>query len=78
MGDAGLGQDTENDMDLSSVSPGYDFESGGAYGGGSFPNYGDEDDDLVEMEDELDEDLKESFVSNKKQILEMFQRMNRF
>ena len=78
LGDAGLGQDTENDMDLSSVSPGYDFESGGAYGGGSFPNYGDEDDDLVEMEEELDEDLKESFNSNKKQILEMFQRMNRF
>jgi hypothetical protein len=78
LGDAGLGQDTENDMDLSSVSTGYDFESGGAYGGGSFPNYGDEDDDLVEMEEELDEDLKESFNSNKKQILEMFQRMNRF
>lgn len=78
MGDAGLGQDTENDMDLGSASSGYDFDSGGPYGGGSFPDTEGDDDDLVEMEEEIDEDLRESFQENKKVILEMFQRMNKF
>ena len=71
MGDEGLGQDTENDMDLEKSEPGYDFYSGGAYGGESFANTDDVDDS------EEWESLSEA-KSERKQILEMMQRMKNF
>jgi hypothetical protein len=71
MGDEGLGQDTENDMNLSEVEPGYDFYSGGSKGGESYPNYDDGD------EGEDWEELTEA-KSERKQILEMMQRMKNF
>jgi hypothetical protein len=67
MGDEGLGQDTENDMDLSNVKPAYDFESDGAL------NVYEDD-----IEEEVDEDLKESFSKQRNLTLEMFQRMGKF
>lgn len=71
MGDEGLGQDTENDMDLGKSEPGYDFYSGGSEGGESFPN-------TDEMEESDDwEELTEA-KSERKQILEMIQRMKNF
>jgi len=66
-GDEGLGQDTENDMDLSNVKPAYDFESDGAL------NVYEDD-----VEEEVDEDLKESFSKQRNLTLEMFQRMGKF
>jgi len=66
-GDEGLGQDTENDMDLSNVKPAYDFESDGAL------NVYEDD-----IEEEVDEDLKESFSKQRNLTLEMFQRMSKF
>jgi hypothetical protein len=71
MGDEGLGQDTENDMDLGKSEPGYDFYSGGSEGGESFPNT----DEMEESEDW--EELTEA-KSERKQILEMIQRMKNF
>jgi len=71
MGDEGLGQDTENDMDLGKSEPGYDFYSGGSAGGESFPNY----DDGEESEDW--EELTEA-KSERNQILEMMERMKKF
>jgi len=71
MGDEGLGQDTENDMDLQKVDTGYNFVSGGSEGGDVFPN---EDD----IDEEVDEDLKESFTEQRKLTLEMFKRLSRF
>lgn len=71
MGDEGLGQDTENDMDLGKSEPGYDFYSDGSEGGESFPN-------TDEMEESDDwEELTEA-KSERKQILEMIQRMKNF
>jgi hypothetical protein len=66
-GDEGLGQDTENDMDLSSAKTPYDFESDGAL------NVYEDD-----IEEEVDEDLKESFSKQRNLTLEMFQRMGKF
>ena len=66
-GDEGLGQDTENDMDLSSAKTPYDFESDGAL------NVYETD-----IEEEVDEDLKESFSKQRNLTLEMFQRMGKF
>jgi hypothetical protein len=71
MGDEGLGQDTENDMNLSEVEPGYGFYSGGSKGGESYPNYDDGD------EGEDWEELTEA-KTERKQILEMMQRMKNF
>ena len=71
MGDEGLGQDTENDMDLGKSKPGYDFYSGGSEGCESFPNT----DEMEESEDW--EELTEA-KSERKQILEMIQRMKNF
>jgi hypothetical protein len=71
MGDEGLGQDTENDMDLGKSEPGYDFYSDGSEGGESYPNYDDGD------EGEDWEELTEA-KSERKQILEMMQRMKNF
>jgi hypothetical protein len=71
MGDEGLGQDTENDMDLGKSEPGYDFYSDGSEGGESFPNT----DEMEESEDW--EELTEA-KSERKQILEMIQRMKNF
>ncbi len=70
MGDEGLGQDTENDMDLGKSEAGYNFYSGGSEGGESYP-------DTEDMEDDEWEDLTEA-KSERKQILEMMQRMKRF
>jgi len=66
-GDGGLGQDTEDDMDLSDVKPAYNFKSGGVLG-----VYEDN------VEEEVDEDLKESFSKQRNLTLEMFQRMGKF
>jgi len=66
-GDEGLGQDTENDMDLSNAKTPYDFESDGAL------NVYEDD-----IEEEVDEDLKESFSKQRNLTLEMFQRMGKF
>jgi hypothetical protein len=66
-GDEGLGQDTENDMDLSNAKTPYDFESDGAL------NVYEDD-----IEEEVDEDLKESFSKQRNLTLEMFQRMSKF
>ena len=70
MGDEGLGQDTENDMDLSSIKSPYNFTSDGSEGG--------DDDSEFNVEEEVDEDLQESFTKQRNLTLEMFQRMGRF
>jgi hypothetical protein len=54
-------------MDLSNVKPAYDFESDGAL------NVYEDD-----VEEEVDEDLKESFSKQRNLTLEMFQRMGKF
>lgn len=54
-GDAGLGMDTENDMDLGKSDSGYDFYSDGAEGGESYSNYNED----VDMES--GEELTPSF-----------------
>jgi len=70
-GDGNLGMDTEDDMDLSSVKPAYNFVSQG-----SVDPYGvEEEEDLEEM---VDEDLKESFMEKRKLVMEMFNRMSKF
>ena len=70
MGDEGLGQDTENDMDLSMIKSPYNFTSDGSEGG--------DDDSEFNVEEEVDEDLQESFTKQRNLTLEMFQRMGRF
>ena len=70
MGDEGLGQDTENDMDLSSIKSPYNFTSDGFEDG--------DDDSEFNVEEEVDEDLQESFTKERKLTLEMFQRMSKF
>ena len=69
-GDEGLGQDTENDMDLSMIKSPYTFTSDG-------PEEGDDDSEF-NVEEEVDEDLQESFTKERKLTLEMFQRMSKF
>lgn len=69
-GDEGLGQDTENDMDLGSSKPAYNFMSGGAEDG--------DDDSEFNVEEEVDDNLQESFKSQRKLTLEMFQRFNKY
>lgn len=71
MGDEGLGQDTENDMDLGKSEPGYDFYSDGSEGGESFPN-------TDEMEESEDLESLSEAKQERKQILEMIQRMKNF
>lgn len=70
MGDEGLGQDTENDMDLGSAKSGYNFFSGGSDGTG--------DDSEFNVEEDVDEDLREDFKETRKLTLEMFQRLSKF
>jgi len=70
MGDEGLGQDTENDMDLSMIKSPYNFTSDGSEGG--------DDDSEFNVEEEVDEDLQESFTKQRNLTLEMFQRMGKF
>lgn len=70
-GDSGLGMDTENDMDLSKVKPAYDFMSDGP----DDPYGVSEDEDLDEM---VDEDLRESFKEKRKLVMEMMNRMSKF
>jgi len=69
-GDEGLGQDTENDMDLSMIKSPYTFTSDGSEEG--------DDDSEFNVEEEVDEDLQESFTKERKLTLEMFQRMSKF
>jgi hypothetical protein len=69
-GDEGLGQDTENDMDLGSAKSGYNFFSGGSDGTG--------DDSEFNVEEDVDEDLREDFKETRKLTLEMFQRLSKF
>jgi len=69
-GDEGLGQDTENDMDLSMIKSPYTFTSDG-------PEEGDDDSEF-NVEEEVDKDLQESFTKERKLTLEMFQRMSKF
>ena len=68
-GDEGLGMDTENDMDLSDVDSGYNFMS-----------YGSDDpyNESEDIEEEVDEDLKESFREKRKLVMEMMNRMSKF
>lgn len=70
-GDEGLGRDTENDMDLGKVGSGFDFESDGP----DDPYNVDEEEDLEEM---VDEDLRESFKEKRKLVMEMMNRMSKF
>jgi hypothetical protein len=63
MGDEGLGQDTENDMDLGKSKPAYNFYSGGSGQGDEF---------FEEMEE-----MTESEVERKR-IVEMIDRMKNF
>jgi hypothetical protein len=70
-GDSGLGMDTENDMDLSKVKPAYDFMSDGP----DDPYGVSEEEDLEEM---VDEDLRESFKEKRKLVMEMINRMSKF
>jgi hypothetical protein len=70
MGDEGLGQDTENDMDLSMIKSPYTFTSDGSEEG--------DDDSEFNVEEEVDEDLQESFTKQRNLTLEMFQRMSKF
>jgi len=70
-GDSGLGMDTENDMDLSNVKPAYDFMSDGP----DDPYGVSEEEDLEEM---VDEDLRESFKEKRKLVMEMMKRMSKF
>lgn len=67
-GDGNLGMDTEDDMDLSKVKPAYNFVSGGSQ----------DPFESVDIEEEIDEDLRESFSEKKKLIQEMFGRMSRY
>jgi len=69
-GDEGLGQDTENDMDLSMIKSPYTFTSDGSEEG--------DDDSEFNVEEEVDKDLQESFTKERKLTLEMFQRMSKF
>lgn len=70
-GDEGLGMDTENDMDLGKVGSGFDFESDGP----DDPYNVDEEEDLEEM---VDEDLRESFKEKRRLVMEMMNRMSKF
>jgi hypothetical protein len=70
MGDEGLGQDTENDMDLSMIKSPYTFTSDGAEEGDDYSEFN--------VEEEVDEDLQESFTKQRNLTLEMFQRMGKF
>ena len=70
-GDSGLGMDTENDMDLSKVKPAYDFMSDGP----DDPYGVEEEEDIEEM---VDEDLRESFKEKRKLVMEMISRMSKF
>jgi hypothetical protein len=70
-GDSGLGMDTENDMDLSKVKPAYDFMSDGP----DDPYGVEEEEDIEEM---VDEDLRESFKEKRKLVMEMMSRMSKF
>lgn len=70
-GGSGLGMDTENDMDLSKVKPAYDFMSDGP----DDPYGVSEEEDLEEM---VDEDLRESFKEKRKLVMEMMNRMSKF
>jgi hypothetical protein len=69
-GDAGLGMDTENDMDLSSVKKKNNFVSGGPMAGGYFAN---EDDDVS-----TDYPMDESVNKEAELIKEMMVRMKKF
>ena len=69
-GDAGLGMDTENDMDLGSVQKKSNFVSGGPMAGGYFA---DEDDDVS-----TDYPMDESAINEAKLIKEMMERMKKF
>jgi hypothetical protein len=71
-GDAGLGMDTENDMDLSSVNSKQNFVSGGPLAGGYFENE-EEDEDVS-----TDYPLDESAQKEAKLIKEMMERMKKF
>jgi len=64
----------------------YDFDSGGPGKGGPYQEFSyeskmDEDEDFDATEDDfkdVDEDLKESFLTQKNKIMEMFNRFNKY
>jgi hypothetical protein len=64
----------------------YDFDSDGPGKGGPYQEFSyeselDEDEEFTSTEDdfeEVDEDLKESFVNQRNKIMEMFNRFNKF
>jgi hypothetical protein len=57
-------------MDLSMIKSPYNFTSDGSEGG--------DDDSEFNVEEEVDEDLQESFTKQRNLTLEMFQRMGKF
>jgi len=73
-GDGNLGMDTEDDMDLSDVKPAYTFVSGGS----DDPYNEGEEIEEEDIENEVDESIRESFSEKRKLVKEMFGRMSRF
>ena len=76
-GDGNLGMDTEDDMDLSDVKPAYTFVSQGSddpYG----VNEEDDDEEEEDLEEMVDEDIRESFREKRKLVMEMMNRMSKF
>jgi hypothetical protein len=82
-----------NEIDVSGVQGiygamdrAYDFDSGGPGKGGPYQEFSyeskmDEDEDFDATEDDfkdVDEDLKESFLTQKNKIMEMFNRFNKY
>jgi hypothetical protein len=66
------------------MDPAFDFDSDGPGKGGPYQEFSyeselDEDEEFTSTEDdfeEVDEDLKESFLTQKNKIMEMFNRFN--
>jgi hypothetical protein len=73
--DKSPGTDTSIDMDLDDVKEPYNFYSGGP--GKSIGVY-EEDEEEEDIEEMVDEDLKESFSKQKNKITEMFERMKKY
>lgn len=61
------------DMDVDDVQPAYDFVSGGPMGGEDV--YPTTEEDIL---DEIDEDLKESFIEQRNKITEMFNKFKKY
>ena len=63
------------------MDPAYDFDSEGPGNAGPYQRFSYNEEEDEEMDDEfeeVDEDLKESFITQKNKIKEMFNRFNRY